>query len=115
MPTIQATLSRKLDNPAQEQLALGLSSATAKILGKSEDYVQVIVSDGAVATFAGKRVDDSAFVRVYSIGEYKPDACKKLSAEYAALFQKAGIAPERHYINFCVQTGPNWGWNGTTF
>ena len=35
MPTIQATLSRKLDNPAQEQLALGLSSATAKILGKS--------------------------------------------------------------------------------
>ena len=115
MPTIQATLSRKLDNPAQEQLALGLSSATAKILGKSEDYVQVIVSDGAVATFAGKRVDDSAFVRVYSIGEYKPDACKKLSAEYAALFQKAGNAPERLYSNFCVQTGPNWGWNGTTF
>ena len=102
------------DGPSSSVL-VAFKLATAKILGKSEDYVQVIVSDGAVATFAGKRVDDSAFVRVYSIGEYKPDACKKLSAEYAALFQKAGIAPERLYINFCVQTGPNWGWNGTTF
>ena len=115
MPTIQATLSRKLDTPVQERLALDLSSATATILGKPEDYVQVVVSDGAVMTFAGKRVDDSAFVRVYSIGEYKPEACRKLSAEYAALFQKAGVAPARLYINFCVQTGSNWGWNGETF
>ena len=115
MPTIQATLSRKLDTPVQEQLALDLSSATARILGKPEDYVQVVVSDGAVATFAGKRVDDSAFVRVYSIGDYKPEACKKLSAEYAALFQKAGVAPERLYDNFCVQAGSHWGWKDQTF
>ena len=115
MPTIQVTLSRKLDTPVQERLALDLSSATATILGKPQDYVQVVISDGAVMVFAGRRVDDSAFVRVYSIGEFKPEACKKLSAEYAALFQKVGVAPERLYINFCAQAGPNWGWNGTTF
>lgn len=115
MPTIHATLSRLLDTQVQEQLARDLSSATARILGKPEDSVQVVIADGTVMTFAGKRVEDSAFVRVYSIGEYKDDSRLKLSEAYAGLFTKAGVAPERLYINFCVETGPAWGWNGRTF
>jgi len=115
MPTVQVTLSRQLDRADKKHLALALSSATASILSTPEAYVQVVISDEAIMTFGGEMVDDSAFVRVYSIGEFTPAASRKLSAEYAVIFEAAGCPRGHLYINFSAQTGANWGCNGTTF
>ena len=115
MPTVQVTLSRQLDRADQKQLALRLSAATAAILSKPEAYVQVVITDDAVMAFGGEMVEDSAFVRVYSIGAFTSAATQKLSAEYAVIFETIGFIRGHLYINFSAQTGSNWGCNGTTF
>lgn len=114
MPTVQVTLSRRLHRADQQQLALALSSATASILSKPEAYVQVVIADDAIMAFGGNLVEDSAFVRVYSIGEFTPAASQKLSANYAVIFEAVGFTRGHLYINFSAQTGANWGCNGTT-
>lgn len=115
MPTVQVTTSHKLDTADMNKLAQALSASTATILSKPEAYVQVVISNDAVVLFGGDRVDDSAFVRVYSIGEFTAAATKALSIGYASIFKDAGIAPGHLYINFCAMSGANWGCNGRTF
>jgi len=115
MPTVKATVSRRLEQAQKEALCLELSSSVADILHKPEVYVQAIVSDDAAISFGGNFSAPSAFVAVMSIGEFPEGANRKLSAALGSIFSRYGVPADRLYINFRSRQGADWGWNNSTF
>ena len=89
-----------------------LSSA----IGKSPDFVMVIVESGVPASFGGNLTESCAYLEVKNVGELSPEITGKLSQSLGGLMEKEfGIAPNRIYIEFQESKRHLWGWNGKTF
>ena len=110
MPLIHVRTSKDID--PKEDLLLILSQSLAKLTGKPESYVMVILDTNALISF-GASLEPSAFVEVKSIGSLYP---KELSKEICSILENnLDIPPNRIYINFEDINASNWGYNSSTF
>ena len=89
-----------------------LSSA----IGKSPDFVMVLVESGASASFGGNLTESCAYLEVKNVGELSAQITDELSRRLGELMKKEfGIASNRIYIEFQESERHLWGWNGKTF
>ncbi len=115
MPVVKLTTSRKMERSEKEKLAVELTRIVAKELNKPAAVTQAIVAEDSVVAFGGNFAGPSAFIALMSIGGLTPDACKRLSAAFCSLLEKAGVSPERVYICFNDKKAAEFGWNSTIF
>lgn len=114
MPLLKLQTSVMLDETRKTSLAKALSALTAKVIGKPESYVMVVIAEATVS-MAGE-VAPGAFVDVRSIGGLNPSVNGRLSQEICTLLNdELSVAEDRVYINFVDVERANWGWAGRTF
>ena len=112
MPLLNIHTNINLDN--KQQLATEASALTAKILGKPESYVMVLVNDGQTLIFAGNE-EAAAYLELKSISLPESET-GRLSAALCELITKhSKIKSDRIYIEFSNAQRHMWGWNGATF
>ena len=88
----------------------------AKQIGKSSEFVMVVMEAGATISFAGDSNESSAYLEVKNVGELAPDLTLGLSQALSALIEaELGISKKRIYIEFQESARHLWGCNGKTF
>jgi len=80
MPFIDVKLSKKITDEEKEQLKSDLGGAVA-IMHKSESYLMVGIADGYDLYFAGKKLENGAFVSVSVFGKVSPSDAEKMTAK----------------------------------
>ena len=84
-------------------------------IGKSLDFVMVLVEAGVSASFGGKTTP-VAYLEVKNGGELMPEVTSKLAQRLSALMEdELSIPKDRIYIEFQESERRFWGWNGKTF
>jgi len=115
MPLVRLEMTEALSPESRLDLCTRLSRLCAEVIGKPEQYVQVVVHDG-VAMLHGGAKGPAAFVDVRSIGGLSPKVCQILAREVCALLgETPGVPGERVYLNFTDVPASRWGHDGTTF
>ena len=106
------TLSEKV---IQEVHQVG-AQILAEVLGKSTEYVMVLVNTGSSLSFAQDGQAPCAYLEVKNIGGFTPEITEKLSQRLCELVvQKLQTTASRVYIEFQNAERYLWGWNGKTF
>ena len=114
MPFLRVETNVEVADERRRELLGGLSSQVASMLGKSEDYMMVMIEDGQALIF-GASDRPSAFVALKSIGLDDSRTGSLSDVICATLESQLGIPPERIYIEFSGAMGSMWGWNRQTF
>jgi phenylpyruvate tautomerase len=114
MPTLRILTNAKIPTDGRAGLLAQASQIVAKMLGKPESYVMVILEDGRDMRFAGTP-DPAAYLELKSLGlpeakaaDYSRTLCDLLGAALS-------IPAERIYIEFAAPPARLFGWNGGTF
>lgn len=114
MPYLKIETSATLSKDERQSLLKKTSAVASQILGKSETWVMVSVSDEVPMIFGGDTAA-AAYLELKSIGLSK-DRCPELSRALCDHIQsELGIPAERIYIEFSNIDGPMFGWNRETF
>ncbi len=114
MPLLTLTTNQSLSVVQKTTLPTILSAEVARLLGKPESYVMVIVQDGQIMTMGGV-TDTSAYLQLKSLGLPESDT-ESLSAALCDLVTEAlDIPADRIYIEFFNPPRHLWGWNRSTF
>ena len=88
----------------------------AEELGKSTEYIMVLVNTGSSLSFAEDDQTPCAYIEVKNIGGFTPDTAKKLSLRFCELVnEKLQTPANRVYIEYQNAERHLWGWNGKTF
>ena len=92
----------------------------AKILseeiGKSIDFVMVILHSGCSLSFAQDSQTPCAYLEVKNVGKLPGEKTQRLSNKLTSLIcDKLRVRPEQIYIEFQESERHLWGWNGATF
>ncbi|KAI4523220.1 Tautomerase/MIF [Schizophyllum commune Loenen D] len=118
MPVLDLTVNVQI--PDAKALSLELSKVGAKILGKPESYISVLIKVNETLTFGGTH--DPAFQLVItSLGNVNPAANEKYSKALSEfLKEKLGLSNDRGYMfvlsyAFIDPGNANLGYQGTTF
>lgn len=116
MPCLQVKVNFALDAAAKANAAAQFSKLVARLTGKPEAYVMVVVEDGAAISMGGDAAGNACFMDLRSIGAISRSANKTYSAALCKLASEVlSVESERVYINFQSYAGENWGFDGTTF
>ena len=113
-------LKIKISHPSvSESSSTALQAEGAGIIsqeiGKSLDFVMVLVEAGVSASFGGKTTP-VAYLEVKNVGELTPDVTSKLAQRLSSLIEEElSIPKDRIYIEFQESERRLWGWNGKTF
>jgi len=114
MPTL--IIQTNVETPAdhRQKILEDASSMIAKILGKPESYVMVILKDKMDMLFAGDAAP-LAYLELKSLG--LPEArTSDLSADLCYFMEaRFGVPPARVYIEFTSPPRHLFGWNSGTF
>lgn len=112
MPVLNITTNKPLLSP-DPTIAI-MSSEIAKILGKPEKYVMVILQHKPYMLFACSDAP-LAYVELKSIG-LPEEQTSQLSSEICALVhEQLDIPTQRIYIEFANAERHMFGWDGRTF
>jgi len=85
-------------------------------LGKSTEYVMVLVNTASSLSFAQDDQKPCAYLEVKNIGGFTPEATEKLSGLLCKLVsEKLEIPTNRIYIEYQNAERHLWGWDGRTF
>eukprot|EP00246_Nothoceros_aenigmaticus_P008081 TRINITY_DN22567_c0_g1_i1.p1 TRINITY_DN22567_c0_g1~~TRINITY_DN22567_c0_g1_i1.p1 ORF type:complete len:116 (-),score=19.33 TRINITY_DN22567_c0_g1_i1:279-626(-) len=115
MPTLNLTTNVPLDGVAISDVLKDASKAVARILGKPEAYVMIVLKGSVPISFGGTE-EPAAYGEIVSIGGLSPAVNKRLSKAVADLLEaKLSVPPNRLYIKFVDVENTNFGWNGSTF
>jgi phenylpyruvate tautomerase PptA (4-oxalocrotonate tautomerase family) len=114
MPFMRIQTNYVLFDEKKEEILEEMSSLLSEILGKSEDYIMISLSDSVKMRFV--RSDKPAmFIELKSIGLDR-SACKNFSDKICSFIEnRVPVKKERIYIVFSDVERSLWGWNGTTF
>ena len=113
MPYIDCKITKKLSEEQIQNVKTHLGKAVS-LIGKPESYLMVGIDDGYCLFFAGKEVEDGAFVGVSLFGNSTPDRYEKMTAEICRILEReTGADPARIYVTY--QGIGDWGWNGSNF
>ncbi|WP_456418124.1 phenylpyruvate tautomerase MIF-related protein [Thiolapillus sp.] len=114
MPLLTLTTNQLLSPAQKSALPAALSAETARLLGKPESYVMVIVQDKQMMTMGGA-ADAAAYLQLKSLGLPEGDT-EALSAALCDLVSSTlDIPADRIYIEFSSPARHLWGWNRSTF
>ena len=85
-------------------------------LGKSTDYVMVLINTGRSLSFAKDDQASCAYLEVKNIGGFTPENTEKISLRLCELVnQKLQTPASRIYIEYQNAERHLWGWNRKTF
>ncbi|KAF9533575.1 Tautomerase/MIF superfamily [Crepidotus variabilis] len=113
MPTLNFVTNIEL--PDRKAFALEFSKFGAKLLGKPEGYISVLVTYNDTLTFAGT-FDPAFSLRIDSLDNINPTINEVYSQEFTKFFkEKLGIPNDRGYITFIDPGRANIAFQGTTF
>jgi phenylpyruvate tautomerase len=117
MPMLKINSSiQELDKSVIEDIHQEGAKALASELGKSIDYVMVVVNLGSSISFAQDGKLPSAYLEVKNIGELGAEVTQKLSGKLCEMVnRKLGVPQNRIYIEFQEAQRHKWGWDGKTF
>lgn len=114
MPLVNLTSNVEIAQNRKNSLLKQLSTATSECLGKSENYVMVMIRTEQNMLFSGTG-DATAFLEFKSIG-LPEDRTGELSQKLCQLIGTALEIPQnRIYIEFSNANRHLWGWDGKTF
>ncbi|XP_031271361.1 macrophage migration inhibitory factor homolog [Pistacia vera] len=115
MPTLNLFTNVPVDAVIASDILKDSTKAVAKIIGKPESYVMILINGGVPIAFAGTEVP-AAYGELISIGGLGPSVNGKLSSTIAEILQtKLSIDASRFYIKFYDVQRPFFGFNGSTF
>ncbi|KAH0803581.1 macrophage migration inhibitory factor family protein [Histomonas meleagridis] len=116
MPCLQVFVNFAMTQEQKAAASEALSKMVAKLTGKPEFYVMVLVNDNVEIRFGGDREAKACFMDLRSIGCISKSQNKKYSAEFTKYMGETfGVAHNRIYISFADAPGQNWGYDGDTF
>ena len=116
MPCLQVFVNFALSAEQKSAASEALSKIAAKLTGKPEFYVMVLVNDNVEIRFGGNREAKACLMDFRSIGAINKSLNKKYSAEFTKyVVDNFGVEQDRVYISFADMNGENWGYNGNTF
>ncbi|KAL8189493.1 hypothetical protein R6Q57_029059 [Mikania cordata] len=100
MPTLNLFTNVPVDPVIASDILKDATKAVAKIIGKPESYVMIVVNGGVPISFAGTE-EPAAYGEVISIGGLNPTVNGKLSSTVADILQtKLSVDSSRFYIKF---------------
>ncbi|KAL0302595.1 UNVERIFIED_CONTAM: Macrophage migration inhibitory factor [Sesamum angustifolium] len=100
MPTLNLFTNIPVDAVVASDILKDATKAVAKIIGKPESYVMILVNGGVPISFGGTE-EPAAYGELISIGGLGPSVNAKLSATIAEILQtKLSIESSRFYIKF---------------
>ncbi|WCJ42293.1 Tautomerase/MIF superfamily protein [Euphorbia peplus] len=115
MPTLNLYTNIPVDAVTSSDILKDATKTVAKIIGKPESYVMILLNGGVPIAFAGTE-EPAAYGELISIGGLSPDVNGKLSSTIAEILQtKLSIDSSRFYIKFYDVQRSFFGFNGTTF
>ncbi|KAL3644163.1 hypothetical protein CASFOL_012095 [Castilleja foliolosa] len=115
MPTLNLYTNVPVDGVVASDILKDATKAVAKIIGKPESYVMILVNGGVPISFGGTE-EPAAYGEIVSIGGLGPSINAKLSATIAEILQtKLSIDASRFYIKFYDVQRSFFGFNGSTF
>lgn len=113
MPFIDCKITKKLTDDQKTAITHALG-AKINILHKPESYLMVGVCDGYDLYFAGKKLENGAYVEISLFGGLSSSDCNKMTAEVCRILNaQLNTDPSHVYVTY---HGVNdWGWNGSDF
>jgi phenylpyruvate tautomerase PptA (4-oxalocrotonate tautomerase family) len=114
MPVLKIQTNVSLNQPEKAQILGQLSTSTAKLLGKPERYVMIVLETDVSIQFAANR-NPAIFAELKSIGLPENQTGDISSALCSALTELLKVPADRIYIEFSNAERHLWGWNGATF
>lgn len=113
MPFIDCKITQKLTEDKKEILK-NKFGANIAVLHKPESYLMVGIADGYDLYFAGKKLENGAYISVSLFGKAIPDDCEKMTAAVCKiLMDELNIDGTSVYITY--HGVADWGWNGGNF
>lgn len=108
--------SKNINEKAIQEVHQAGAQILAEELGKSTEYVMVLVNTGSSLSFAQEDQTPCAYLEVKNIGGFTPEITEKLSQRLCELVvQKLQTPASRVYIEFQNAERYLWGWNRKTF
>ncbi len=113
MPYINARLTNTVSKEEELKLKASLGEAVG-ILGKSEAYLMVEVSDNCRLYFGGKNDTDIAYFEVKLLGRATREKYEALTKKICEIVsEQFSIPGDKVYVKF--EEVENWGYNSFLF
>lgn len=113
MPFIDCKLSKKLDPAKKEEIKSELGKAV-KILGKPESYLMVGISDGYDLYFAGKHLENGAYVGISLFGKATSAKYEDMTAAVCDILKRV-LKIEGKDVYVTYREVEYWGHDGYNF
>ncbi|XP_058100081.1 uncharacterized protein LOC131244588 [Magnolia sinica] len=112
MPSLNLSTNMSLEGIDTPSILSEATKSVAKIIGKSEAYVMIILKGSVPMDFAGKK---KPYGELVSIRGLNPDANMKLSVVITTILETKLFVPKsRFFLKFEDTKGSNFRSNGST-
>ena len=113
MPFIDCKISRKLNDTQKDRLKSELGKKIS-LMHKPESYLMVGICDGYDLYFAGKKLENGAYIGVKLFGKPSAGDCERMTAAVCnVLSDELGIDGSAVYVTY--QGITDWGFDGSNF
>lgn len=116
MPLLQIkTTAASLPQALRSELQSKAAAILAEEIGKSLDFVMVIIETGKDIYFAGI-TEPACYMEIKNVGPLPAETTGEISQRLSLLIQdKLLINPDRCFLEFQESSRHLWGWNAKTF
>lgn len=114
MPTLRLLTNVEIATEDRQAVMAELSQQVAKLLGKPESYVMVILETGRDLLFAGT-AKPAAYLELKSLGLAETQTPELSRGLCEWLESRLAIPAQRVYIEFANPPRQLFGWNKGTF
>lgn len=114
MPLLKISTNLDLSEETTTSLLQDGTKLVADELGKSEQYVQILVKSRVAMAFGGT-LDPSALIELSGLGLPVERHKSLASALTDFVSDQADVPGERIFVQFTSFERTNWAWNGDTF
>ena len=109
------TNTESFPQPLRSEIQSKAASVLSEEIGKSLDFVMVIIETGKDIYFAGS-TEPACYMEIKNVGSLAVEKTDKISQRLCLLAEdKLLINPERCFLEFQESPRHLWGWNAKTF
>lgn len=113
MPFIDCKITKTLTDVQKETLKTKLGKSIP-LMHKPESYLMVGIADGYDLYFAGKKLENGAYIGVKAFGNPSSSDCEKMTASICNILKdELNIDGASVYVTY--EGISDWGWNGGNF
>lgn len=113
MPFIDCKISKTLTGEEKEKIKSELGKA-ASLIGKPESYLMVGIADNYDLYFAGRKLENGAYVSVSLFGSAKSSAYEKMTDAVCRIL-KSELGTDGASVYVTYHPVEDWGWAGRNF